>query len=136
VILGQSPAPGTVLAPGSVVTLTVAVGSTIPDTITGGVPNVVGMFADDAIALLLRQGFKVETKYLTGGNGNWIVTAQSPAAGTASTEGMRITLTIQQVDEGWLPDPPPSPDPTLAPDPSIAPDPTTSPKPCPGKSCG
>ena len=137
VILGQNPAPGTVLAPGSVVTLTVAIGSTIPDTITGGVPNVVGMLADDAIALLLRQGFKVETKYLTGGNGNWYVTAQSPSAGTAATDGMRITLTIQQVDEGWLPLDPPSPDPTIAPDPSVAPppDPSPSPKPCHGKNC-
>lgn len=138
VVLGQSPAPGTVLTPGSVVTLTVAVGSTIPNTITGGVPNVVGMLADDAIALLLRQGFKVETRYLSTGNGSaWLVTAQSPAAGTAATADMRISLTLEQVDIGDidLPEPDPLPSDPPAPEPSVAPDPTMSPKPCKGNNC-
>jgi penicillin-binding protein 1A len=139
VILGMSPAPGTVLAPGSVVTLTVAAGSTIPDTVTGGVPNVVGMLADDAIALLLSQGFGVDTRYLSGGSGEYYVTAQSPSAGTAATADMRVLITLERFDAGDVPLPsdPPSPDPTISPDPTVAPppDPSPSPKPCKGPKC-
>lgn len=133
VILGQDPPPGTVLTPGAVVTLRVAVGSTIPDTVTGGVPKVIGMLADDAIALLLSAGFKVETRYEdSSGGGAWFVVAQDPAPGTPAVKGMRIQITLGN-DPIFDPDPAPDPYPTIEPDPVLPPEP--SPTPCRGNKC-
>ena len=96
VVLAQSPAAGTVLPAGSVVTLTVAVGTDVgPGGSGAGAPNVLGLTIIDAITNLQRYGFTIRVVYPNGADiaGNvWYVERQSPEPGFPTSGSGQITL--------------------------------------------
>jgi penicillin-binding protein 1A len=94
-VLLQSPAPGRVVRPGSLVTLTLASGP--PRSVE--VPSLLGLLADEAAAAAERIGLgigvRIEAEPPPGSTSRagrtW---KQSPAAGTRVDEGSTITLWV------------------------------------------
>lgn len=56
------------------------------------VPNVVGMDVDDAVGTLQRAGFKDQLTLIRKAGHTYIVTSQSPKAGTSKATGSTITI--------------------------------------------
>jgi beta-lactam-binding protein with PASTA domain len=92
---GQSPAPGSWALRGSVVDVTTQLGST-----TGQVPNVIGLFEDDAKSALSAAGFR---SALAAGSGEQtshvqlevdqsVVVSQTPAPGTDQPAATTVTV--------------------------------------------
>lgn len=96
VILGQTPAAGTVLPAGSVVTLTVAVGTDVGPAGSGvGVPNLTGLALLDAISTLQSYGYTIRVIYPSGAEiagKTWYVERQSPDPGSPTLASGQVTL--------------------------------------------
>ena len=96
VVLAQRPAAGTILPAGSLVTLTVAIGTDVGPGGGGvGVPSVIGLPLLDAITNLQRYGYTIRIVYPSGADiaGNtWYVERQSPDAGSPTTGSTEVTL--------------------------------------------
>ena len=101
-VTGQDPPSGTMVNPGSTVTLKVSGGGT-------SVPNVVGEPKDTAVQILQNAGFTVNTDTLQAPQGTapGTVFQQNPAAGKTLTQGSTVTIFVAKA-----PPPSPSPSPT------------------------
>jgi beta-lactam-binding protein with PASTA domain len=90
-IIGQDPAAGASVAPGTAMLLSVSTG---PQTVI--IPNVVGMTQANAGSALASAGLVTgtitQTNSSTVASGN--VISQSPAAGVSSTAGTPVNLTV------------------------------------------
>ncbi|WP_344263276.1 Stk1 family PASTA domain-containing Ser/Thr kinase [Streptomyces sodiiphilus] len=94
-VLGQDPAASEEVAPGSTVTLTVAVE---PETVQ--VPDVVGLQYDAAVQRLQQDGFTAAQRVQeTNDYPENQVVAQDPTAGSSLKPGSQITLTIAKPAE-------------------------------------
>ncbi|MFM8944352.1 MAG: transglycosylase domain-containing protein [Actinomycetota bacterium] len=113
VILGQTPAAGTVLPAGSVVTLTVAIGTDVGPAGSGiGVPDLTGLPILEAIATLQSYGFTIRVIYPTGADiagKTWFVERQSPDPGSPTLSSGQVTLwaTLRAVTTDPATSPPP-----------------------------
>lgn len=92
-VLASTPRPGVTLQQPSIVRLTVSAG---PDAI--GVPSLVGMPVEDALALLGQLGLVAgETRFdETGRQPEGFVSAQRPGANAPTTPGSTVTLTVSR----------------------------------------
>ncbi len=88
-IISSDPVPGTSVAKGSKVKVTVSKGPALID-----VPNVVGMGTDEAVALLKDAGFKVITHNRLGIAVLNTVYSQSPAGNNQAPRASTVTLEI------------------------------------------
>jgi len=91
-VISQSPAGGSLVAPGSTVGLVVSSG---PCPVLVTVPDVVGVELDAALNALVAAGLLVETVEVCDDNipaGE--VISQNPVAGTAVTEGSTVNLVV------------------------------------------
>jgi len=89
-VLSQSPAANSSVAPGSTVTITVSGGAV-------SVPNVIGSSAQTAQSILTQAGFQVT---VTQGSGpsqyaNGTVFNQVPSSGGTATKGSNVTIYVQ-----------------------------------------
>jgi serine/threonine protein kinase len=112
-VLDASPAPGTRLQAGTVVTIVVASGN-VP------VPDVRNKPQDAAVATLTQAGFGVGLRYVDSAVTPGTVLAQSPVGGLA-TRGSDVVLDIARA-------------PAAAPTPTAAPSPTPPASPAPSPS--
>lgn len=87
-VVGQSPAAGTVLAPGAAVTVYVSTGPA-----QTGVPSVVGLSEAAARTKIAAAGFVASVSYVTG-SPSGIVVSQSPAAGARATPGSTVSISV------------------------------------------
>ena len=87
-VIDQSPGGGTA-APGSTVTIVVAVAPGVPQV---DVPNVVGMTRHDAERDLRSLGFNVQVNGEQSPQGK--VVNQSPPGGTSAPEGSTVTIDV------------------------------------------
>jgi eukaryotic-like serine/threonine-protein kinase len=86
-IVSQDPAANTAAAPGTTVTLTVSVSGEVPDT--------VGMTADTATRKLAAYGYSVsKIEYTTAVGAGGKVVGTVPEAGTDLAPGSSVTLTV------------------------------------------
>jgi serine/threonine-protein kinase len=90
-VVGQDPAPDTLQAPGTKVTLSVSKG---PKTST--VPTVTSLSQQDAIAQLRTSGFRVKivTQVVSDPNQEGIVQTQDPAGGSLAPPGTVVTIAV------------------------------------------
>lgn len=118
-ILSQDPEPGTLLDPGDEVRVVVAVGLDEQP-----VPRLIGLTEEQALALLLDQGFTLgeRTEEYSPEGPEGTVIAQDPREGVLAAPGTPIKYTISLGPE---PTPSPTPSPTLTPSPT--PEPTQPP---------
>jgi serine/threonine-protein kinase len=91
VVFREQPAAGTTLARGAPVTLFVSSGP--PKT---GVPNVVGIKAQPAVAQLRAAGFTSKLTTVAAKQPAGIVVAQTPAAGARAAKGATVTLKVSK----------------------------------------
>lgn len=97
-VLSQRPAAGSVVAPGSAVTLVVSNGPA-----PAPVPNLTGVSQRDAFAALIRQGFKVVTRTQdTIAHPAGLVLTQSPAPATRLLPGATVTITVSTKPWWWI----------------------------------
>jgi serine/threonine-protein kinase len=89
VVAAQKPAPGTLLAKGGSVTLSVSKGEPAKP-----VPDVVGQSAGQAVALLKAAGFSATTVGVPSSETKGNVVAQRPAAGGKAQPGTRVRLNV------------------------------------------
>jgi beta-lactam-binding protein with PASTA domain len=85
-ILGQTPASGTVLAPGTVITLATSDGNGLPQAGYTIVPDLRGLSLRRALNSLVTSQLDVSI------NGSGVVAAQNPAAGQSVRIGTRVTV--------------------------------------------
>jgi serine/threonine-protein kinase len=104
-VLSANPTPGTMVADGASVNLTI-VSAKVP------VPDVRGKSEDEARSILGRYGFGVTTKVQESNQSSGTVLAQSPAPNSSQNRDATITLTISQE---VTPSPTPTPTPTGSP---------------------
>jgi serine/threonine-protein kinase len=104
-VLSANPTPGTMVADGASVNLTI-VSARVP------VPDVRGKSEDEARSILGRYGFGVTTKVQESNQSSGTVLAQSPAPNSSQNRDATITLTISQE---VTPSPTPTPTPTGSP---------------------
>jgi serine/threonine-protein kinase len=92
-VISQSPSGGTLVPPGSTVTLVVA---TAPTTTTASVPDVKGKTAGAANAALTAAGFTVtqNSKDVTNKARDGVVIDESPAGGSTAPKGSSVTITV------------------------------------------
>ena len=91
-VVDQSPAAGSMVTPGSEVTIVVSAGKTV--TL---VPNVVGMSQEEATAALQEAGYQVQAKGTYDEEAeDGIVIGQSPEGGTAADPETRVDLYVSQ----------------------------------------
>jgi serine/threonine-protein kinase len=93
-VIAQDRPAGTELPQGSVVKVTSSNGPT-----NETVPNVIGMKADDAIALLQQRGFTVEREDVTSSQDEGTVVSQSPRAGSDAEQGQTVTIGVSSGEE-------------------------------------
>ena len=89
VVAAQKPAPGTQLAKGASVALSVSKGQPAKP-----VPDVVGQSASQAVALLKAAGFSATTVGVPSSETEGNVVAQSPAAGGKAQPGTKVRLNV------------------------------------------
>jgi serine/threonine-protein kinase len=92
VVTAESPAAGTLVAPGTKVTLTVA-----KATASVTVPKVIGQRANPGLATLRAAGLMAVTNPLRKSTGTYVITSESPAAGTKVTPGAKIVVGVKLV---------------------------------------
>ncbi len=92
-VISQSPAAGSQVAPGSLVTITVA--KSAPPTTTN-VPSVTGDTVAAARSVLTAAGFTVTqtTQTVTSKSQNGIVLSQSPSGGSNAKKGSTVTIVV------------------------------------------
>jgi beta-lactam-binding protein with PASTA domain len=89
-VFGQSPAAGTLVAPGAVVTIQISNGpQPAPTQVT--VPKVIGYSESDATSMLKNAGFKVQVSQVETFT---IVSAQTPAGDTKAAKGSTVKIVI------------------------------------------
>ncbi|MFM7719347.1 MAG: transglycosylase domain-containing protein [Actinomycetota bacterium] len=123
IVLGQSPASGTVLTAGSVVRIDVAEGSDLGVLADGnGLPNLVGLSVLDAIEILHEYRLSIRIEYprdaQIAGN-TWFVAAQTPDPGSdvGTTGSVTLYASLEPVPSAPPPSPAPSPTASPAPNP-------------------
>jgi eukaryotic-like serine/threonine-protein kinase len=91
VVVDSDPKPGSSVAPGSSITLSVSKGPK-----TQQVPSVENLDVDTAKSILQDSGFKSKIVYqdTTDGSLDGVVITQSPGAGTKAPPGTVVTLTV------------------------------------------
>ncbi len=111
-VVAQTPAGGTALELGGLVTIQVSSG--VPSKVK--VPDVVGMSRTDAKTALEAAGFVVEvvSKHVSDPHNVDVVLDQQPAGGTKLLQGSTVTITVGSSDTGT---PSPSPEPSPSPSP-------------------
>jgi serine/threonine-protein kinase len=88
----QTPAAGTLVAPGTVVTIHVSNGpAPAPSTVT--VPKVIGKQQSDATSQLEGLGFKVDSSDVASGTAGEVV-GQAPSAGTKAQKGSTVSIVV------------------------------------------
>jgi eukaryotic-like serine/threonine-protein kinase len=90
-VLAQDPRPGTKVKQGTTVRINVSKG---PQPVT--VPDVTGLPFDQASAQLTSQGFKVNRTDVDSSEPANNVLSESPVAGTSTTKGSTVTLTVSK----------------------------------------
>src|SRR5215210_4896511 len=102
-VVGMDPSPGTLIPPGTEVTVNVSLGTT-----TTTVPEVVGLDEGTARAQLENEGWRVEVRDTTTANPeeDGVVVTQDPAPGEEAEAGTRVVIYVARVEI-----PPPSPTP-------------------------
>ena len=117
-VLSQDPAAGTVVGPGSTISLTLARGQ---DTTI--VPNLLDKTESEAANLIVQAGLQLGTRTedfdpsIPAGS----IIGQDPQAGLSVTKGLAVNYVVSK-----------GPEPTPTPTPTPAPTPTPSPTPTPG----
>lgn len=90
----QAPSSGTLVAPGTVVTINVSNGPPpTPTTVT--VPKVIGETQSAATSQLQGLGFKVSVSQVASGTPNTVV-AQTPAANSKAQQGSKVSIVVAQ----------------------------------------
>jgi serine/threonine-protein kinase len=107
-VIAQTPAGGTSMELGALVTIQVSSG--VPAKVK--VPDVVGLSVDDARAALEAAGFvvEIEERHVSDPHNDGLVLAQDPGAGTKALQGTAVTITVG-TGEDPSPTPSPSPEP-------------------------
>jgi hypothetical protein len=92
VVTAESPAAGTKVAPGTLVTLTVA-----KATASVTVPKVIGQRANPGLATIRAAGLVAVTNPLRKSTGTYVITSESPAAGSKVTPGAKIVVGVKLI---------------------------------------
>jgi eukaryotic-like serine/threonine-protein kinase len=90
-VLEQEPSPGSVVAEGATVNLSVSSGPGL-----GTVPKVVGKPVADAIKLLRQKGFRVRVTHKFSDRAKGNVIAQDPAGGARESRGSSVDVTVSK----------------------------------------
>jgi MFS superfamily sulfate permease-like transporter len=125
-VIGQSPGPGEIVEPGSVVIPRVSTGRelvVIPDL--AGMREAEAVVAAASVGLRVAGSSRVEDEVVPAG----IVLGTSPAAGLEVSSGTSITLIVSSGPPPEPSPPEPSPPPTTGPTPTAAPSSTAEPPP-------
>jgi len=91
-VYSQSPAQGTLVAPGSTITILVSNGPA-PSPLTVQVPNVIGKTQSSATNALQNLGFKVSVSQIASGTAGQVV-GQAPAEGALEPSGSTISILV------------------------------------------
>jgi serine/threonine-protein kinase len=107
-VIAMDPAAGTLVPPGTRVTLDVSLGVS-----TTAVPDVTGLDEANARATLENAGFRVVMRETTTGNPDedGVVITQNPAPGEQAEPGSRVVLYVARFQEQPEPQPEPQPSP-------------------------
>ena len=90
----QTPAPGTLVAPGTVVSIHVSKGpAPAPTTVT--VPSVIGKTQSAATSQLQGLGFKVSVSQIASGTAGMVV-GQTPAADSEAVKGSTVSIVVSK----------------------------------------
>jgi beta-lactam-binding protein with PASTA domain/predicted Ser/Thr protein kinase len=109
-VVGQDPDPGTLVPPGTRVTLSVSTGQS-----TTAIPDVRGLDESSAQATLENEGWQVVIRDTPTQNPDeeGIVISQTPPPGQQAEPGARVTLFVGRLQQQpQPPPPPPGPQPT------------------------
>jgi eukaryotic-like serine/threonine-protein kinase len=111
-VVGQDPQPGTLVPPGTRVTLSVSTGQS-----TTSVPDVRGLEESNAQATLENEGWNVVIRDTPTQNPDedGIVISQTPPPGQQADPGSRVTLFVGRLQEQPAPAPPPPAPPAPSP---------------------
>jgi len=91
-VYAQTPAQGTIVAPGTVVSVHVSKGpAPAPATVT--VPNVIGKTQSSATTQLQNLGFVVSVSQIASGTAGQVV-GQAPAAGNDEPKGSTVSILV------------------------------------------
>ena len=91
-VYSQSPAEGTLVAPGTTVQIVVSNGPP-PAPTTVKVPNVIGKTQSDATTTLKDLGFEVAVSEIATGTPGKVI-YQAPKSGTSEPEGSTVSITV------------------------------------------
>ena len=91
-VYSQTPAQGTIVAPGTVVSIHVSTG-TPPPPATVDVPNVLGYTQSKATSTLQNLGFEVAVSEIATGTAGQVV-YQAPKGGTAEPKGSTVSIIV------------------------------------------
>jgi PASTA domain len=100
-VASQSPAAGTEVTAGSIVTLTMTnttgtAGQPAPSTAKAKVPNVVGMKGETGRTVLGDAGFKVHQSPATTQKGkSTTIVSQTPKGGSSVSKGSTVSITVK-----------------------------------------
>jgi beta-lactam-binding protein with PASTA domain/predicted Ser/Thr protein kinase len=108
-VVGQDPDPGTLVPPGTRVTVSVSTGQS-----TTSVPDVRGLDESSAQATLENEGWEVVIRDTPTQNPDedGVVISQTPPPGQQAEPGARVTLFVGRVQQQPEPPPPPAPSPS------------------------
>jgi eukaryotic-like serine/threonine-protein kinase len=111
-VVGQDPQPGTLVPPGTRVTLSVSTGQS-----TTSVPDVRGLEESNAQATLENEGWNVVIRDTPTQNPDedGIVISQTPPPGQQADPGSRVTLFVGRLQQETAPPPPPPAPPAPSP---------------------
>jgi serine/threonine-protein kinase len=90
-VFEQQPEPGTRLAKGSLVTITVSTGK--PEVL---VPNVIGKTEAEAVAEITRANLEVRSVQINSGKPAGTVTGQAPPPGTTLVAGSEVRINVSK----------------------------------------
>ena len=91
-VYAQAPAQGTIVAPGTVVSIHISKGPA-PAPATVGVPNVIGQTQAKATTTLQDLGFVVSVSQLASGTAGQVV-GQAPASGSQEPKGSTVSIVV------------------------------------------
>jgi eukaryotic-like serine/threonine-protein kinase len=95
-VIWQDPAPGTILAPNTIVQLVVSAGPSLV-----GVPDVIGMNLPQATKILTAAGVRMgSVDTVGGGPERGVVLATRPSAGVGRPRGTSVSLVVSRGPEG------------------------------------
>ncbi|WKD56617.1 Serine/threonine-protein kinase PknB [Corynebacterium capitovis DSM 44611] len=91
-VIGSNPTAGSQLRPGTLVTLTVSSGRELTD-----VPDVAGLTAQDAAAVLAEAGLELNTDIQREASdtvAEGVISSQNPAAGSQISKGSKVSVVV------------------------------------------